>query len=172
MALVDLLDRLLDGGAVVLGDAVLTVADVELVYVGLRAVLGAADSVMPALPHPPRHALGTVGAEPQTTERPVETTRLGATVAPTPREVAPRLELPDDDVAGGLVRLVLSVVELLRELMERRAIARMEAGGLSASQVDRLGRAMARLASRMAELQRAFALEDDDLTIRVGSIAT
>lgn len=86
--------------------------------------------------------------------------------APAP----PRLELRQDDVKNGLGKLVLTVVELLRELLERQAIRRMEAGSLTDSETERLGTTFLQLAEQMDHLKRHFGLEDDDLNIDLGPL--
>jgi Gas vesicle protein K len=58
------------------------------------------------------------------------------------------LEADRDDVARGLAQLVLTLIELLRQLMERQAIRRVEAGGLSEEQIERLGTALMALEQR------------------------
>jgi hypothetical protein len=66
-------------------------------------------------------------------------------------------------VERGLAGLVLTVVDLLRELMERQALRRMEGGTLSDDEVERLGRAFMKLNERMDELKEQFGLTEDDL---------
>jgi hypothetical protein len=75
-----------------------------------------------------------------------------------------------DDVARGLAQLVLTLIELLRELMERQAIRRVEAGGLSDEQVERLGQALMALEARMDELKEHFGLSDEDLNLDLGPL--
>jgi hypothetical protein len=75
-----------------------------------------------------------------------------------------------DDVAQGLAQLVLTLIELLRELMERQAIRRVEAGGLSEEQVERLGQALMALETRMDELKEHFGLSDEDLNLNLGPL--
>jgi hypothetical protein len=62
------------------------------------------------------------------------------------------------------------VTELLRELMERQALRRVEAGTLEPERVERLGRAFERLEEQMDELKRRLELDDDDLTLRLGPL--
>jgi Gas vesicle protein K len=81
-----------------------------------------------------------------------------------------KLEADRDDVARGLAQLVLTLIELLRQLMERQAIRRVEAGGLSEEQIERLGTALMALEQRMAELKEDFGLEDEDLNLNLGPL--
>lgn len=81
-----------------------------------------------------------------------------------------RLEADRDDVARGLAQLVLTIIELLRQLMERQAIRRVEAGDLSDEQVERLGQALMALERQMGELKDEFGLEDEDLNLDLGPL--
>jgi hypothetical protein len=82
-----------------------------------------------------------------------------------------RIEAEDrEDVARGLAQLVLTLIELLRQLMERQAIRRVEAGGLSEEQVERLGQALMALEERMEELKEDFGLTEEDLNINLGPL--
>ena len=82
-----------------------------------------------------------------------------------------RIEAEDrEDVVRGLAQLVLTLIELLRQLMERQAIRRVEAGGLSEEQVERLGQALMALEQRMEELREDFGLTEEDLNINLGPL--
>jgi hypothetical protein len=65
---------------------------------------------------------------------------------------------------------VLTVIELLRQLMERQALRRVEAGGLSDEEVERLGATLMALAERMDELKEIFGLTDADLNLNLGPL--
>lgn len=82
---------------------------------------------------------------------------------------------PDDDpesVERGLAALVLTLVELIRELMERQALRRVEEGSVTGEQAERLGYTLMRLNERMDELVREFGLERGDLNIDLGPLGT
>lgn len=81
-----------------------------------------------------------------------------------------RIEADREDVARGLAQLVLTLVELLRQLMERQAIRRVDAGGLSDEQLERLGQALMGLEQRMEELKEYFGLGDEDLNLDLGPL--
>jgi hypothetical protein len=85
-------------------------------------------------------------------------------------DFAGRLADGDGDVQKGLAQLVLSLVELLRQLMERQAVRRVDAGGLTAEQVERLGTTLMLLKERMDELCEAFGLAPEDLAIDLGPL--
>jgi len=65
---------------------------------------------------------------------------------------------------------VLTVVELLREILEHQAIRRMDGGTLSDAQIERLGLALLKLNERMGELKTTFGLTDEDLNIDLGPL--
>jgi Gas vesicle protein K len=81
-----------------------------------------------------------------------------------------RVEGDREDVARGLAQLVLTVIELLRQLMERQAIRRVEGGGLSDEQIERLGQALIALEQRMEELKDDFGLANEELNLDLGPL--
>lgn len=81
-----------------------------------------------------------------------------------------RVDADPDNVERGLAQLVLTIVELLRQLMERQALRRVEAGNLDDETVERLGRTLMALESRMDELKETFGLEDEDLNLDLGPL--
>jgi hypothetical protein len=89
-----------------------------------------------------------------------------------PARLPDRIETAADSVAKDLGRLVLTIIELLRQLMERQAIRRVEAGDLSDDTVERLGLGLMRLEEAMAELREHFGLEPADLNIDLGPLGS
>ncbi|MFD9634870.1 gas vesicle protein K [Streptomyces violascens] len=81
-----------------------------------------------------------------------------------------RVELDPDTVERDLARLVLTVVELLRQLMERQALRRVETGELTEDQEERIGLTLMLLESRMSELRSKFGLRPEDLNIDLGPL--
>ncbi|MCP9976103.1 gas vesicle protein K [Streptomyces somaliensis] len=81
-----------------------------------------------------------------------------------------RVELDPDSVERDLARLVLTVVELLRQLMERQALRRVEDGGLTEDQEERIGMTLMLLEDRMEVLRTRFGLEPEDLNIDLGPL--
>ena len=81
-----------------------------------------------------------------------------------------RVNADPHNVEKGLAQLVLTLVELLRQLMERQAIRRMEGGSLTDEEVERLGTTFMLLQRRMTELKKSFGLEDADLNIDLGPL--
>ena len=81
-----------------------------------------------------------------------------------------RVNADDEKLERGLAQLVMTVIELLRQLMERQAVHRMEAGTLTSEEIERLGRTFMALADRMEELKEAFGLSDEDLNLNLGPL--
>jgi gas vesicle protein GvpK len=81
-----------------------------------------------------------------------------------------RINADPERVEQGLARLVLTVIELLRRVLEHQAVRRMDGGSLSDEQVEKLGLALLRLNERMGELKETFGLSDDDLSIDLGPL--
>jgi hypothetical protein len=73
-------------------------------------------------------------------------------------------------VERGLARLVLGLVELIRQLLEREAIRQAEGSLLSEAQEEALGTALCHLAAKMEELKAVFGLEGDDLNLDLGPL--
>ena len=82
------------------------------------------------------------------------------------RMPAQRLELEPERIEQGLARLVLSVIELVREVLERQAVRRVDAGDLTDDEVERLGVALMRLNERLGALRESFGLTEEDVTLR------
>ena len=82
------------------------------------------------------------------------------------------MNIDPEKVEQGLVKLVLVIVELLRQLLERQAIRRMEAGTLMGEEIDRLGTTLMRLEERIKELQKHFQIhfQIEDLNINLGPL--
>jgi len=96
---------------------------------------------------------------------------LAATELETLRNAFPRRVNADPErVEQGLAQLVLTLVELLRQLMERQALRRMEQGSLTDDQIERLGETFMKLEQRMQELKAEFGLDDRDLNLSLGPL--
>ena len=90
------------------------------------------------------------------------------------RQVAPalpqRLETNENDIEAGVGKLVLTLVEFIRQVLEHQAIRRMEGGSLSDEEVERLGLALMRLQEKLEELKSAFGVTDEDLNVDLGPL--
>ena len=81
-----------------------------------------------------------------------------------------RIELDRDSAEKGLASLVLTVVELLRQLMERQALRRVDQGDLTDEQVERIGSALMALERQMTRLREHFGLAPEDLNLDLGPL--
>lgn len=81
-----------------------------------------------------------------------------------------RIHLDPDDAEHGLAQLVMTVIELLRQIVERHAIRRVEGGTLTDQQIEDLGVALMNLEIKMDELKQIFNLTDEDLNIDLGPL--
>ena len=81
-----------------------------------------------------------------------------------------RIELDPDQVKNGLGALVLTVVKLLHELLERQALRRIEAGSLSDAQIEKLGLTLMQQADEIDRLRKEFGLEESDLNLDLGPL--
>ena len=86
------------------------------------------------------------------------------------RNLPDRINADPEQVEQGLARLVLTVIELLRNVLEHQAIRRMDGGTLTDEEVERVGLGLLKLSQRMDELKTVFGLTDDDLNIDLGPL--
>jgi hypothetical protein len=207
-SLVDAVDRLLDRGAVLTGEAMLSLAGVDLVYLGLNLVIGSVETFrrQSAAAAMPAAKLGAAPLDSGPAERPSLATHSAPVPRSTPtfsqdwgrerreengpgaspalpgeagtfRQLPPAAEMGDEGgrqetqaPEAGLARLVLTLVELLRELLERQAVRRMEGEGLADDDIERMGRALIDLEQKMAELRAVFGLSEADLRLDLGPL--
>src|ERR671930_2416164 len=81
-----------------------------------------------------------------------------------------RVNADRENLEKGLAQLVLTLIELLRQLMERQALRRIEGGLLTPEDIERLGQTFMLLAERMEELKQQFGLDDEDLNLDLGPL--
>lgn len=95
---------------------------------------------------------------------------LNQQLAAASRGPVQRVDCSPESVEQGLAKLVLSLLELLRRLLERQAIRRMHGGRLTEKQVEDMGQALMKLETKIAELAAAFGLKPEDLNLDLGPI--
>ncbi len=81
-----------------------------------------------------------------------------------------RLDLDQAKVEQGLAKLVLTLIELIRKLLEKQAIRRIEGGRLTDEELERMGLTFLRLEEKMEELKVIFGLEDEELNLKLGPL--
>lgn len=178
LSLADALDRILQRGVSVQGNLTIGLADVDLLFLDLRLLLGSVDAIWPdgappvpavcpqtpSSPPPPPPS-ETPAARPENGSRDVAHGRVdgGPPIALNDRRSA-----NGASPAQGLVRLVLTLVKLLHEVLERQAVRRMEAGRLTDAQIDNVGMALIAQAEEILRLQRQFGFSDKDISLDLG----
>jgi hypothetical protein len=165
LTLLDVADRLLETGVSLTGEATISVADVDLIYLGLDLVLASAEKIrgkgnVPLIPFPawPDRIAEGPGA--------MSADEYRAISAGLPE----RIDVDPDDVERGLGKLVLTIVEFVRQLLERQAVRRMESGSLSDIEVERIGVALMRLDEKVGEMAARFGLRREDLRLGLGPL--
>jgi len=190
--LLELLDRLLDKGAMVKGEVLLSVADIDLVYLNLGLLLSSVKSVVAAYdqkevrrsfsPSDDSLSVPELATRSETAARLIDTNSRGnqeealARTAPATsdderdRYLAPKASIDSKNVEKGLARLVLTLIDLIRKLMEKQAIRRIDAGQLHPEEIERVGDTFFQLDERMEQLKKTFGLNDEDLNLDLGPL--
>jgi len=81
-----------------------------------------------------------------------------------------RIDVDPDGIEQGLAQLVLTLIEFLRQVLERQAVRRMEGGSLTDEEVERVGLALMKLEEKVHELAENFGLRPSDLNINLGPL--
>jgi hypothetical protein len=217
VTLLELIDRLLDKGVMLKGEILLSVADIDLVYLNLSLLLSSVKTVEEAakrsshngarlvsnLEEPLDKPLPKAAVQPAFTQEeflPAPQPEIeGAGLSSTSLAVEngqdrsgdketitsivssaidygskqilpPKAAIESKNVEKGLIKLVLTLVELIRKLMEKQAIRRIEAEQLNASEIERVGNAFFLLDEKMELLKKTFGLEDEDLNLDLGPL--
>lgn len=81
-----------------------------------------------------------------------------------------KIEANPENAEKGLAKLVLTLIELIRKLMEKQAMRRVEAGSLTDEEVERVGETLMKLENKMKELKEIFGLKDEELNLNLGPL--
>jgi hypothetical protein len=182
----EVLNHILDKGVVLKGEVMLAVADIDLIKLDLGLLLSAVETAMrtPRVSGARTLGLASPGLEPRRPQASsgstMESQVIDSLEAPADAPVTPlesvaenlpqRLNTDPDKVENGLAKLVLTLIEVLRKVLEHQAVRRMEGGHLSDAEIERLGVALLRLNDRMQDMKGIFGLTDDDLQIDLGPL--
>ena len=90
----------------------------------------------------------------------------------TGRSAPMRWNADPDDVQASVARLVLTLVEFIRKLLERQSIRRMEQGSLTDEQIEDIGRALMKLEETVRDIGRKFGIPPEDLNMDLGPLGT
>ncbi|MBG0800093.1 gas vesicle protein K [Methylocystis sp. H4A] len=183
LSLADALDRILQRGVSVQGNLTIGLADVDLLFLDLRLLLGSVDVIWPdgappvpaVCPRTPPSPPPPSPPPPPSSETPAARPEIGSCDVALGRvDGRPPIARNDrrsadgSSPAQGLVRLVLTLVKLLHEVLERQAVRRMEAGRLTDAQIDNVGMALIAQAEEILRLQRQFGFSDKDISLDLG----
>lgn len=166
VTLVDVLDKVLEKGAVINGDMVIRVADVDLVFLGLRLILTSVSM-----------AEELSGRSRSSTDREL-TEEDKAYIEKLQKEIKkaeeniPRIINANSprETEQGLAKLILTIVELIRKLMEKEAFRRVKKGTLSPVDIQKLGLSLKAVRKKMQEIQAIFGIEDKDMNLNLGPL--
>jgi len=81
-----------------------------------------------------------------------------------------RIDANPENVEKGLAKIVLTLIELIRKLLEKQAMRRVEAGSLSEDEIERVGETLMKLENKMKELKQIFGLKDEELNLNLGPL--
>ncbi len=180
VTLLDIADRLLDTGVVLDGEATISVADVDLIYLGLNVALtsvdrmrrlGATGGAISDLPtdRSARNVPSGPGAMSKSLLE-EEAAAVRSEFERVKADLPERVNVDPDEVERGLAKLVLTIVEFVRQLLERQAVRRMQHGTLTEEEVERVGIALERLDSKMTEMASRFGLRREELSMKLGPL--
>lgn len=204
VTLLELLDRLLNKGVVVKGEILLSVADIDLVYLNLGLLLSSVKTVEQAVSKDDNRETKSISRQTSTQgeflDAPGPQLEVGRRdLVPPPFIIEnsqsksgneelitralpsaidhgleqlfePKTNIDPKNVEKGLTKLVLTLVDLIRKLMEKQAVRRIDAGQLNAREIERIGETFFLLDERMEQLKKIFDLQDEDLNLDLGPL--
>jgi hypothetical protein len=179
-SLLDVVDNLIDKGVALDTEVVLGLADVDLLYLRAGALLAAADRVFPGGKGSRRSRRATPAPtlSAPSVSRPLIASpgRPASAMAMPPKKSAGRVreraQIEPDDTSRSVIRLVLTLVEFIRQLLERQAVRRVREKSLTPDEVERLGSALMLLEATVHELAERHGLDPADLNLDLGPLGT
>lgn len=166
VTLIDALDTVLEKGAVINGDIVIRVADVDLVFLGLRLIL---TSISKA-----EELSGKSFSSPSREPTPQElkyVERLQREIRKAEENIPKIIDAKNPrETEKGIAKLVLTLVELIRRLMEKEAFRRVRRGNLSPIEIQKLGLSLKAIEKKTREVQALFGIEDEELNLDLGPL--
>ncbi|MDP2181912.1 MAG: gas vesicle protein GvpJ [Actinomycetota bacterium] len=166
MTLVDALDKVLEKGAIINGDIVIRVADVDLVFLGLRLIL---TSISKA-----EELSGKSFSNPEKELTPEDIKyieKLKGEIRRAEENIPRLIDLGNPKKAEqGLAQLILTLVELIRKLLEKEAFRRVKRGTLSQAEIQKLGLSLKAMKTKIKEIQTIFGIEDEELNLDLGPL--
>lgn len=168
VTLAEALDRVLDKGAVLHGDLTLRVADIDLVYVGLRLIVTSI-SKMEKLMAGYDFKKEYTEEEKKSDLKYIE--EVQKEIEKASQNIPKVIDASSSKKAEkGLAKLVLTLVKLIKDLLEKEAMRRMERGNLTDLEVQKLGVTFKALDKKMEELRAVFDLKEKELNLDLGPL--
>ena len=166
VTLVDALDKVLEKGAVINGDIVLSVADVDLVFLGLRLILTSVSKAEELS----GKSLGCRYKEPSLED--MDTIeRLQREIKKAEENIPKLIDFGNSKkTEQGIAKLILTLVELIRRLMEKEAYRRVKSGMLLPIEIEKLGLTLKAVKKKVQEIQAMFGIEDEELNLDLGPL--
>jgi hypothetical protein len=167
VALVDVVDRLLEKGAVVQGDVAIRLADIDLVYLELRLMVTSVSRVASL-----QGGTRTIQIdEDLTPEDVIYLNKLDKEIKKAEAAIPKVIDGSDaESIEQGITRLVLTVTELLRRVMEKEAVRQVKMNHLTTRETQKLGMALKTLSKKMEALRKTFGLKEEDLNLDLGPL--
>jgi len=166
VTLVDALDKVIEKGVVINGDIVIRVADVDLVFLGLRLIL---TSISKA-----EEVSGKSFGSPDKELTPEDRDyieNLQKEIRRAEENIPKLIDLGNPKkTEQGLAKLILTLVELIRRLMEKEAFRRVKRSTLSSTEIQKLGLSLKAVKKKIKEVQTIFGIEDEELNLDLGPL--
>jgi hypothetical protein len=166
VALVDVLDKVIEKGVVINGDIVIRVANIDLVYLGLRLILTSVSKLEEV------SGKRMIGKEQEATpEDMAYLQKLQREIRKAEENIPKIIDASDPKkTEQGMAQLVLTLLELIRKLMEKEAYRRVKKGTLSSIEIQKLGLSLKAVQKKIKEVQAIFGIDDEDLNIDLGPL--
>ena len=166
VTLVDALDKVLEKGAVINGEMVIRVADVDLVFLGLRLILTSISRAEELS----GKSFGNPGRE--LTSKDIEyMERLQREIRKAEENIPKLIDMGNPKKAEqGIAKLILTLVELIRKLLEKEAFRRVKRGTLSPVEIQKLGLSLKAVKKKIEEVQAIFGIENEELDLDLGPL--
>ena len=166
VTLIDVLDKVLEKGAVINADVAIRVADIDLIYLGLRVLLCSISKAEEL------SGKNFSNPEREPTKKELEyLAKLEREIRKAEANIPRLIDAKDPkETEQGVAKLVLTLVELLRRLMEKEAVRRISRGSLSNIEIQKLGMTFKALEKKTEELKAVFGIKDEELNLDLGPL--
>lgn len=167
VTLIDALDRVIDKGAYVDGELVLRVADIDLIFIGLRLIITSVSNAERL------RAGGRMGELAKSSVKDlVHIKKLEQQLKDIEASIPKIIDAGNPEKAEqGIAKLVLTLIELIRQLLEREAVRKVDAGVLSEIEVQKLGLTFKALEKKIQEMKTIFGIKDE-LNLELGPLGS